>query len=250
MYDNTVVTEINEIFTVASPAGRTAIIKNRNSFGLSFCESGRITYMHKGKKYISDKNHAIILPMGQSYTLHGDKNGLFPVINFKCLKPICNTIITIPIENVASYMKDFETLKRLSLFNGNKAESMSVFYHILHRLSLQTSTHSELLPAVKYIESNYCDPSLSNAALAKQCNISEVYFRKLFKNRYGVGPKQFITDIRIANAKKLLSEGIYKINAVAAQCGFSNQYHFCRTFKEKTWLTPTEYRNQNINQKI
>jgi AraC-like DNA-binding protein len=40
------------------------------------------------------------------------------------------------------------------------------------------------------------------------------------------------------------------IGAVAGLCGFSNQFHFCRLFKEKTGLTPTEYMKQNRIYKI
>ena len=129
-------------------------------------------------------------------------------------------------------------------------EMMSVFYHILHRLSAQSSSCKVIMPAIKYLETNYQNPNLTNAELAKQCNISEVYFRRIFTKHYKMTPKQFLVDIRINKSKQLLSEGALKINAVAIKCGFSNQYHFCRVFKEKTGLTPTEYVKQNRIYKI
>lgn len=141
-------------------------------------------------------------------------------------------------------------MKALSLFEENRAEIMSIFYSILHRLSLESSVRNVIIPAIKYIESNYQNPKLSNAALAKKCNISEVYFRKIFTETYKTTPKQFIVDMRINKAKQLLSDGILNIGAVAERCGFSNQYHFCRLFKEKTGLTPTEYMKQHRIYKI
>ena len=89
-------------------------------------------------------------------------------------------------------------------------------------------------------------PFAKTSELAKQCRISEVYFRRIFTSCYNMTPKQFLIDIRINKAKQLLSEGALKINAVAVKCGFSNQYHFCRIFKERTGLTPTEYMKQHI----
>ena len=250
MFSDLVITEITRIFNVFSKKGRAENIKNRAQYGLSFCKEGQITYTHNGNKVISDKNHAVILPQNQSYSLYGDKTGSFPVIDFTCEKELCNTIISIPIENADVYVKDFKQLQSLFLFDGNRMEIMSVFYHILHRMVSQSNKYKVIMPAVKYLEKNYANPDLTNTELAAQSNISEVYFRRVFAKQYGMTPKQFLIDIRINHAKQLLSEGRLKINAVAEKCGFTNQYHFCRVFKEKTGLTPTDYMKQNRIYKI
>ena len=246
----TTVTDIKGLFTVLSPKGRKVTIKIRKSYGLSFCVEGQITYEMNGKQAVSDQYHAVILPKGQGYSLRGDKTGKFPVINFDCKEFLCDEVISLPIQNPDTYIKDFEKMKALSLFEENRAKMMSVFYNILHRLSTEGSVHNAILPAVKYIEVNYQNPRLSNAELAEQCNISEVYFRKLFTEAYKTTPKQFVVDVRINKAKQLLSDGILNIAAVSEECGFSNQYHFCRLFKEKTGFTPTEYTKRNRIYKI
>lgn len=244
------VTDIKEQFTVSSPRGRKEAIRNRKSYGLSFCAEGKITYKMGGKQAVSDQNHAVILPKGRSYSLYGNKSGIFPVINFDCKEHLCDEVISLPIQNSDTYIKDFEKMKALSLFEENRAKMMSVFYNMLHRLSTESSVHNVILPAIRYIESNYQNPKLSNAELAEKCNISEVYFRKIFTQAYKTTPKQFIVEIRINKAKQLLSDGFLNICAVAEECGFSNQYHFCRLFKEKTGFTPTEYMKRNRIYKI
>ena len=230
MLSNITITNIKETFTVFSPKGRFEKIENRKSFGLSFCIDGQITYTHNGNNIISDKNHAVILPAGQTYTLYGDKTGSFPVINFTCADALCDTIVSLPLQNTEAYIKDYEKLRTLSLFDGNRAEMMSIFYHILYRLCAQSSSSKIIMPAIKYLENNYQNPHLTNAELALQCNISEIYFRRIFTKHYNMTPKQFLIDIRIKKAKQHLSEGTLKINAIAIKCGFSNQYHFCRVF--------------------
>lgn len=246
-----VITDITDIITVSSPKGRFAEINNRVCYGLSFCREGKITYTHNGKKYISDSDHAVILPQGQSYTLYGDKTGIFPVINFKCMDFLCDKILEIPIRNTESYINDCEQMKYLSVFEKNRTKIISIFYDILHRLSSGViSQYPLLMPAIKYIENNYTASALTNTLLAQRCGISEVYFRKLFAGQFGMTPKQYIIDIRINKAKRLLTDGILKICAVSEQCGFSNPYHFCRVFKQKTGFTPTEYMKQNKIYKI
>ncbi|MBE6689444.1 MAG: helix-turn-helix transcriptional regulator [Ruminococcaceae bacterium] len=245
------VTDIIDIFTVFSPKGRKEKIVDRKSYALSFCASGQITYTHKGKSFISDPCHAIILPQAQTYHLYGDKSGAFPVINFTSAGFISDTMVLIPVKSPETYIKDFEKMKALSLFDGNRTKIMSIFYDILHRLYCDNIQSPGILePAIEYLKSNYTCHELTNQKLADECNISEVYFRKLFHRIYNTTPKQYITDIRIDRAKQLLSDGILKINAVAYECGFSNQYHFCRAFKAKTGTTPTEYMKRNRISKI
>ena len=242
-----VVTDIIDVRTVFSQKGRYEKMNNRKHYGLSFCNEGQITYTHNNKNYVSDPHHAIILPKGQSYTIRGDENGVFPIINFDCADFLCDTMIVLPIENIDFIMKDFTQMKNLFLFERSRAKVMSLFYDIIHSFceSAAISENRILLPAIKYLENNYSLPELTNKILADQCNISEVHFRKLFTDQYGITPRQYIIDIRINKAKQLLTDGIFKINAVSEKSGFSNPYHFSRLFKEKTGLTPTEYMKQN-----
>ena len=242
-----VVTDIISVMTVFSPRGRFEKMNKRKFYGLSFCNQGQIIYTHKQKEYISNPDYAIILPKGESYSIYGDKNGTFPVINFECEGFLCDTIVTLPVENVDTIMRDFAQMKNLFLFERNRPKVISLFYNIIHSFSetAAISGNNSLLPAIKYLEDNYSLPELTNKMLAEQCNISEVYFRKLFHEQYGVTPRQYIIDIRINMAKQLLTDGILKINAISEKCGFSNPYHFSRLFKEKTGLTPTEYLKQN-----
>mgnify|MGYP002520655401 CR=1 FL=1 len=243
--NNITVTDIKQMFTVMSPRGKTAEITDREYFGLSFCLDGQITYAINGEKIISDETKAVFLPKGKNYSLHGDKTGRFPVINFDCDNFSCDKILSFTIPGPAAYVKDYEKMKALFLFEGNRAEIMSIFYGILHRISLDNTLQNRLAPAINLIQKDFGNSKLSNEDLAHECKISEVYFRKLFTETYKLSPKQYLLETRINNAKQLLADGFLKINAVATCCGFTNQYHFCRIFKEKTGFTPTEYSKHN-----
>lgn len=238
------VTEVLSAYTVHSERGRFEQMIDRSCFGLSFCLDGQITYLQNGVPHVSDRSHAVILPEGGSYLIVGDKTGDFPVINFTCAERICEQVTCIPLSHGLSLTGDYEQLRNLLLLRGSRAKVLSLFYGLLHRLSSQGVT-SELLPAMKYIDGHFDDPALSNATLARECKISEVYFRRLFVRQFDLSPKQYVIELRIRKAKQLLSEGALKISAVSEACGFSNPYHFCRVFKERTGLTPTEYRHEN-----
>lgn len=246
---NITVTDVLCTFTVNSISGEKETISNRRSYGLSFCIDGQITYTHNGKKVISNKSCAIILPKNQTYFLERNKKGIFPVINFDCVEPLCDTVISIPIENPEQYIKDFELIKKFIILKENRLKCISIFYGILHKLS-QSNKIGILSPAINYIENNFSDPTLNNLKLASLCGISEVYLRKLFLKSFSTTPKQFIIDIRINKAKQMLTDANLKISAISEECGFSSPYHFCRLFKEKEGLTPTEYMKANHIYKI
>ncbi len=247
---NIVVTEITDAITVYSPKGRFEKMTNRKCYGMSFCSEGQITYTHNDKKIISDNKHIIILPEGQSYTIKGDKTGIFPVINFTCTEPLCDTFLLFPIDNVDIFMNDFNTIKRLILFPETRTKVISIFYNMIHNIVSTDCCCKTIIPAVQYIRKNYKELKLTNETLAKECNISEIYLRKLFKKHLKTTPKQYISEIRLQQAKQLLLEGTFKINSISEECGFQSSYNFCRFFKEKTGLTPTEYMKQNIINKI
>jgi len=246
---NATVTDICDVYTVYSAKGRYEKMRDRRTYGLSLCADGQITYIQNGKKFISNTNVAVILPKGKSYDIHGDKAGSFPVINFDCLEYLCDEIQLIPIQNSKQMMADYERINKLFHFDGNRAQIFSIFYGMLHRLSFDNIPY-ELKNAMQMIKNDYNDPSLTNARLADECNMSEVYFRKLFSKYFNTSPKQFVIDVRLQKAKQLLTEGVLNVSLISESCGFSNPYHFCRIFKQYTGMTPSEYRKENLVYKI
>lgn len=244
--DDMIVTEIHTPQTVFSEKGNSFHMENRPSFGLSLCTGGQITYTMGGREYISDEGCAILLPQGGTYSLSRDKTGTFPLINFKCQPIDCDTIQVFPLKNPEVCLRQYDRVKSLSLFGGNRLRIFSAFYELLDSISKeQADKHGSLYPVVEYIKANFANAKLNNTELAKQAGISEVYLRKLFSAHYNTTPKQYILDVRIQKAKQLLIDTPYKITTVAEACGFSSPYHFCRAFKERTGLTPTQFTVQN-----
>ena len=239
------VTDIKSVITVYSPRGRRTRIEQRATYGLSLCIDGKITYTQNGVNYTEDRAHAVILPEGQSYSLYGDAEGYFPVINFSLLEPLCDTITVIEIQNCEPLLKNYEKIKKLFAAGTNRAKILSLLYDILGELSAQKSA-GVIDPAIKLISERYFDPSLTNLLLAERCGISEVYFRKLFKSHFGQSPKQYILGLRLQKAKLLLLENDRKIWEIAECCGFESNAHFCRIFKDQLGTTPSAYRKANI----
>ncbi len=79
---------------------------------------------------------------------------------------------------------------------------------------------------------------------AEQCFLSPNYFGDLIKRETGRTPQEYIHDRIIDRAKDVLASTNDTIAAIADRLGFAYPQHFVRLFKQKTTMTPTEYRNK------
>ena len=249
IFENTVITKIHPPITVFSEKGRKASTENRHCFGLSFCINGQITYKQNENSYVSNSSNAVILPKNATYTLHGDKEGLFPVVNFECTDLDIEEITVLPVKDYTQYIKDFRSLSNCFLHDNKKLRQFQLLYNILEKLDSEQS-NNPLASIIGYIETHISDPNITNEFLAQKMGISEVYLRKLFVSHLNVTPKQYILDIRIKTAQQLLISTSKTITEISEKCGFTSVYHFCRIFKQKTSFTPTRYIAKNRAYKI
>ncbi|NCU25870.1 AraC family transcriptional regulator [Candidatus Nomurabacteria bacterium] len=68
------------------------------------------------------------------------------------------------------------------------------------------------------------------------------YVISFFKEAIGIPPIEYINSLRIEMSKKLLEADEMQIKQVAASVGFKTSYYFSRIFRQKTGLSPSEYR--------
>lgn len=95
--------------------------------------------------------------------------------------------------------------------------------------------------AKEYIKQNFCN-DISLDRVSREVNISPYYFSKLFKEEMGENFVEYITNIRMEQAKQMLANPAYSIKEVCAGSGYSDPNYFSRIFKKCTGLTPSEYR--------
>ncbi len=96
--------------------------------------------------------------------------------------------------------------------------------------------------AIKYIDENYgTDISLDDVSRA--VDVSPYYFSKLFKEETGVNFIEYLTNLRMDHAKKLLSDPSVSIRDVCFAVGYQDPNYFSRIFKRATGSTPSEFRS-------
>lgn len=107
--------------------------------------------------------------------------------------------------------------------------------------------YSPIVMLIKgYIDSHYMLEHLSLQEVADQFEISPSYLGKLMKNELGKTFIEYLTEMRMEQAKRMLEEehiGI-KIHEVAQLVGYSSQHYFSRVFKKEVGVTPLEYKQR------
>ncbi len=96
----------------------------------------------------------------------------------------------------------------------------------------------------KYIKNNYKDPSLNLTQIANAVGISKSHLSREYSKETGETIVEYISRIRINEAKKLLSKIDLKTYEIAELTGFSNPETFFRTFKKVCGITPKQYQKK------
>jgi AraC family transcriptional regulator len=94
---------------------------------------------------------------------------------------------------------------------------------------------------------NHLHQDLSLEQLAREAGFSPYHFARLFRQRTGQSPHQFVVQKRIEKVRQLLQETDTPLVEIALASGFANQSHLTQVFKRACGLTPHAYRQQKAS---
>lgn len=148
---------------------------------------------------------------------------------------------------------DIESLRSLYDYPGIR-DYIQAMQHQLLRLNqfyydfkCSYRNSQDLNEAIRFIHENYHKP-LDLAMVSNHVSLNYAYFSNLFKKNIGKGFAEYLRDVRLDKARRLLAETEYKIIEVTAMVGYESYKSFTRAFREVMGMQPTEYR-QLIRQK-
>ena len=157
----------------------------------------------------------------------------------------------------------FKTIaeKMLNLVSYKGFEAVIEFLKILHILSVSKDKKylcSEGFISIKndekgdrvnkmydYILTHFSDPSLRITELASESSMSASAFGHFFKKSTNKSFTQFVVDLRLGYAIRLLLNSDESISEIAFRSGFNNIANFNRLFKKNKFISPKQYR-QNL----
>ncbi|WP_342557990.1 AraC family transcriptional regulator [Metasolibacillus sp. FSL K6-0083] len=141
------------------------------------------------------------------------------------------------------------------MYNKWKTESFqehlsvkAIFYELIYRIFReftegQGKSHEVDLAetARRYIE-QHVHEAVTVQKLADSLNISTRHLLRIFRERYGEGPQNYLQKMRLTLAQKYLQSNSMSIKEIAAALGYEDEYYFSRVFKKQLQITPTAFR--------
>lgn len=165
-----------------------------------------------------------------------------------------NFIIT--LSNIVSNMDGniHDIIKKYSFFKSDISSlNMDKLKDSLTEFCLEISSYTNKLKkscgvvnkVKKYVDENYSE-NIRLKDIAQKHYINTAYLGQLFKKETDLNFTQYLNQIRIENAKKLLKRTDLHIYQIAEKVGYKNSDYFIIRFKESENCTPMEYKTRKI----
>lgn len=155
--------------------------------------------------------------------------------------------------------RTLEKLMQMMLYRylqGNKNDTvLESMYELALKIVEESCIKVQKDPVVEKIiqklTSCFNDPDISVSEILHTMGYSKDHLRRKFVCEVGVTPSEYLTSLRISQAKKMLKRqrelGI-PISEIGALCGYYDARYFSRIFKKETGLSPQEYAKKHFGQ--
>lgn len=126
-------------------------------------------------------------------------------------------------------------------------DSMVIFYQILSQIdklskynTQNTSNNANFSKTIEFLNNNFTNPDITVEMLSNMAKMSSTYFRKLVTEKFNATPSNYILNLRLGYAEKLLATGKHNINEVAYMSGFNDPKYFSRVIKKMYGCSPSK----------
>lgn len=131
-----------------------------------------------------------------------------------------------------------------SIFARHLCESARKFRELTASLE-----RDEVRRAREYMGENFRNRNLQFSEVADYAGLSPAHFSVVFRKATGVHYSRYLQDLRVGEARRLLSETEKSISEICYECGFNSLTHLNRVFRSIEHCCPSRYRSHSLKEK-
>lgn len=161
---------------------------------------------------------------------------------------IFNMVNLMEKNGTVSFGLDFvsfdDKFKSFEVFDQINTEFIALIGEIVGKIEQNRNEKSDIVVsnAMRFIETNYMDNSLSSSIVADQFKLTSAYLGKLFREYSSRSIADYISETRLVKASEMLKQSSLNVDEIIEKIGWENKKHFFTLFKKRFGTTPTEYR--------
>jgi len=229
-------------------------------FAIMLFRSPAFVTVESSRSLVAERNHVLLMPRSQLFTsrARGDA-GPGPVT----LLLEASDLEGLAVPEQPALASDAECGVQVAALIGQLQRPVglvgreSISRSLLERLSARAFplgrgrswSGRSLAPVRQYLHANLCE-LIPISALAAISGLTECHLIRAFHREFGLPPHAYHLRLRLAAASELLSQGV-PVSSVAYECGFADQSHLSRRFKEVFGVTPAAWGTAAVgNQRV
>ena len=152
----------------------------------------------------------------------------------------------IELYNQVIHFADQEQISYQQVLSGITINMLGLIYYLKQNNHFADKEISNKMNKAKFLMRERFAKSIKIEEIAAELNVSYSWFRRMFKVYSGFSPAQYIIQLKLLRAKTYLSSSRLSIKEIAYELTFENPNHFYVFFKQRTGMTPEQFRNQAI----
>ena len=228
---------------------------------IHFIVDGKGFYEINDKVYSVKKNQLFLIPPNIPTRYYSDKQNPwrylwigFSTQNDKELLKFCGfekngVVLNFPsMDLIKNYAHLLNTYKKHNL--AYEQLLFGLLYQSVGILIAKNSNVKQITPvdtyvnaAIKFIKKNFRS-KITVTDIAQYVGLERTYFSKIFSSKTKVSPKEYLQNLRLSLATKMLSESTMSSYEIALSLGFNDYSHFYKAFLKKYKITPNDYKQK------
>ncbi len=234
----------------------------RGDYQLLYVAEGALFVVFDGVERRVPKGHMILFHPGQTQIYYSDRKQKAETYWVHFTGYDVERLLTKYMpwgerETFTGISPDYEWLFRqmiqeLQLKHKNFEDMLAInlqhIFLMIHRYQseapeLGAQMLNEIERAAHYFNENYAE-DISIEEYASSRHLGVCWFIRSFKKVVKLTPMQYIVSLRIASAKRLLTDTDYNISQISSAVGYDNALYFSRLFNKYVGMSPSEYRKK------